>query len=493
MGIVQKQTLKGTGWSYFGTILGFVNLALLSPKIFSSGEIGVVQLLLSLSTIIAQFSSLGFNNVINRLFPYFRNNERKHNGFLVLALAVTLVGFVLAVIFLWFYLPHFEKANIDRSPLISEYSLYLPSLILITLLFNLLDNYNKVLYNAVLGTFLKEFLFRLLNLGLIFLFWFNFIDFSDYIFGYIICQAVPLILIVIALIRNGEFSLRFNLGFITPELKKQIIVLSFYGTLTGISAYALTTLDKIFINGYLGESQVGIYSIASYFAVLIMIPGKSITKISIPFLADSWKKDDLNAIKDIYLRSSINQYAAGLLIFIGIAVNLDNIFRILPPAYSAGSWVIILIGVGNLINVSSGISGAVLNTSELYRYQTYLMFILVGSMIITNVLLIPPLGINGAAFAAMISNIVFNTLGVIVIWRKFGLWPYHLVHLKMTLLASVVLGLGLIIPQMTLIPDILLRSGIVTVIFAVGLYTGRMSEDLNRLVDEVLVKIRIRK
>ena len=105
MGIVRNQTLRGTAWSYLGALLGFVNIILLSPKVFSTGEIGVVQLLMSLATMLAQFSSLGFTNVINRLFPWFRDSREKHHGFLGLALIITLAGFILALIFLKFYSP----------------------------------------------------------------------------------------------------------------------------------------------------------------------------------------------------------------------------------------------------------------------------------------------------------------------------------------------------------------------------------------------------
>lgn len=164
MGIVQQQTLRGAAWSYLGALLGFVNIALLSPRIFTTGEIGVVQVLISFATILSQFSSLGFINVINRLFPYFRDIRERHNGFFALALSITLAGLILTLIFLKFYTPQFEENNIDRSPLISQYSFYLPALLTITLLFNLFDNYSKVLYDAVLGTFLKEFLFRLIIL-----------------------------------------------------------------------------------------------------------------------------------------------------------------------------------------------------------------------------------------------------------------------------------------------------------------------------------------
>ena len=490
MGIVQRQTLRGTIWSYLGAILGFVNLALLSPKIFTSGEIGVIQVLISFATILAQFSSLGFANVINRLFPYFRNSNEKHNGFFCLSLCVTLTGFILAMVFFRFYSPHFVTANLERSPLISEYSFYLPSLLIITLLFNLLDNYNKVLYDAVLGTFLREFLFRLLNLGLIALFWFNLIDFSGYVFGYVICQGIPLILILIKLIYRGEISLKMNFGFISSDLRKQIILLSLFGTLTGLSAYVLTTLDKLFINSYLGESQVGIYAIASYFSVLIMIPGKSIAKISVPFLAESWKKKDLETIEDIYTRSSVNQYAIGLLIFLGILVNLQNIFRILPDEYGASIWVVVFLGIGNLVNVSSGISGTILGTSTLYRYQTWLMFLLIGSFIVTSIILIPLLGITGAALASMVSNIIFNTLGVLIVGKKFTLWPYKKTHLRMTLIAVIVFLPGYFLPQMSLVPDIFIRSILVTILFIAGLYFWVLSEDMNRLVDSFISSLK---
>jgi O-antigen/teichoic acid export membrane protein len=490
MGIVQRQTLHGAAWSYLGAILGFVNIALLSPRIFTTGEIGVVQVLISFAAILAQFSSLGFTNVINRLFPYFRDVRQKHNGFFALALAITLAGFIGAIIFLKFYTPHFEEINIERSPLISEYSFYLPALLLITLLFNLLDNYNKVLYDAVLGTFLKEFLFRLFNLALICLFWFEVIDFDGYMFGYLVSQGAPLIAIVVIMTLRREISVRPRFGYITPDLRKQIFLLSLFGTLTGLSAYILTTLDKMFINQFLGEAQVGIYSIASYFAVLIMIPGRSVAKISIPFLAELWKSKDLKTVDSIYSRSSINQYAIGLLIFLGLLVNMGNIFRILPSEYGSSAAVIVFIGLGNLVSVSTGINSVVLGTSALYRYQTWLMFILIGIFVVSSLLLIPVMGITGAAVASMISNAIYNLLCVFVVGREFSLWPYRIAHIRMTLVAVLATAAGFLMPELSLLPDIIIRSALVTLIFTSGLYMWKLSDDMNTMIDAVISYIR---
>jgi len=490
MGIVQKQTIRGTAWSYLGAFLGFVNIILLSPKIFTTGEIGVVQLLLSFATMLAQFSGLGFTNVINRLFPWFRDGRGRHHGFLGLSLVITLAGFIAALVFIRFYGPHFEQANMERSPLVAEYSIYLPALLLITLLFNLLDNYNKVLYDAVLGTFLREFLFRVFNLALICLFWAGIIDFDGYVFGYVVSQGLPLIIIFISLLIRGEISLKLEPGFITPQLKREIIILSLFGILTGISTVTLTTLDKLFINTYLGEAEVGIYSIASFFAVLITLPGRSVSKISIPFLAEAWKKDDLDTIDDLYVRSSISQYAVGLLIFIGLMVNLENIFRLLPEAYSGSAAVIILISFGNLVSGSAGVNGVLLSTSSLYRYQTWLMFILIALFVLTSIIFIPLFGITGAALAAMISNIIYSMLGVVLTGRRFGLWPYRTAHLKMTLVGLAAMAAGYLMPQISLIPDILLRSLLVTLIYVAGVWFWKLSDDLNGVADSIMERFR---
>ena len=492
MGIVQRQTLRGTAWSYMGALLGFVNIILLSPKIFTTGEIGVVQLLMSLATMLAQFSSLGFTNVINRLFPYFRDNREKHHGFLALAFVITLAGFIIALIFLKFYSPHFVSINAERSPLISEYSVYLPALLLITLLFNLFDNYNKVLYDAVLGTFLREFLFRVLNFALICLFWAGVIDFSGYMFGYVVSQGVPLVIIFISLLARGEITVNLQIGYISSELKREIFFLSLFGILTGFSSIILTTLDKVFINKYLGEAEVGIYSIATYFAILISLPGRSVAKISIPFLAESWKKEDMTTINNMYRLSSINQYAIGMLIFIGLLVNLKNIFLLLPEAYGNSEAVIILVGIGYLISVIAGINGIILSTSVLYRYQTWLMFLLVVMFVVTSVLFIPRFGITGAALATMISNIVYNMAGVLVAGKKFGIWPFSIRHLKMTLVGLAAAMAGYFLPQMPLFADIVLRSLLVTVLFTSGLYFWRLSDELNNLAASVIERFRRR-
>jgi len=477
LGVIQRQTIRGTLYSYLGVVIGFVNLAVLSPKIFSSEQIGLTQVLLAIATILAQMGGLGFSNVTNRLFPYFRNRDSGHNGFLSLGLLVTIAGFIISAIILVFYLPVFEEANREKSALLSDYAFYIPVLLGLIMFFTLLDNFCKVLFNAVLGTFLKEFLLRVINLGLIILFMFGIIDFNGYIFWYVISQAVPAVIIVIYLVGRGEFRITGFRGFIDRPLLKEIGKLSLYGILAGLSGIAITNIDKYMVNSIEGLSSAGVYSIAVYFSTMILIPARSLGKISVPVVAEAWKRNAIKEINYIYSRSSINQYLIGLLIIVGIFSNLHNIFDFLPPEYSSSKGVIILFSLANIINVSAGVSQYILGTSSLYRYQTYLMLLLIVMVLISNALLIPVMGMTGAALASLISIFIFTLLTVIILWTRYQLWPYSFDHLKATLIAVIVFGISQLIPDMNLYIDVIVRSLTITILFVAASIAMKLSAE----------------
>ena len=486
MGIIQQQTIKGTFYSYLGVVIGFVNLAVLSPKIFSTEQIGLTQVLIATSAILAQIGGLGFNNVTNRLFPYFRNRESGHNGFLSLGLLVTIAGFLISALIIVIYLPRFEDVNKVRSALLSDYAFYIPVLLGMIMFFTLLDNFCKVLFNAVLGTFLREFLLRVINLGLIVLFFLDVIEFKSYILYFVISQAVPAIIILIYLIWEGEFRLTGFRRFIDKALLKEISKICLFGILAGLSGIAITNIDKYMVNNIEGLSNAGIYSIAVYFTTIILIPARSLGKISVPVIAEAWKKNDVSGINHIYSRSSINQYLIGLLIMVGIFGNLNNIFEFLPDEYINGKWVIIIFSIANIVNVSTGVSQYILGTSSLYRYQTYLMLLLIIMVIITNSIMIPLWGMTGAAIASLISMSVFTIFTVVILWRNFRLWPFRLLHLKATIVAVVIFIISTMIPQMSLYVDVVIRSIIITMLFFLAVLSLNLSDE----GAEILKKIR---
>ncbi len=482
LGIIQEQTIKGSVYSYIGVALGFINLALLSPLIFTTDQIGLTQVMLATVAMLAQLSSLGFIDVGNRLFPYFRNKTTKNDGFLGLTLLVNLTGYIIVTALLLILLPGFVEKNLEKSALMSEYAYYIPVLLGLFLFFNVFDNHIKVLFNAVLGTFLKEVFIRIGNLVLILAFHFGLIDFNSYILWFVINQAVPsIIVMVIYLYSQGELRPGNFRKHITPEMYRQIVSIAVFGMLAGFSGVAISSIDKYLVNKYVGLSQAGVYSIAFYFATIIVIPGRSLGKIAVTVVAEAWKKNDLKTITDIYRKSSVTQFAIAILLFIGIVANLSNIFRILPPEYANGEAVIVIVSLANLIAMSTGVNQFILGTSEHYRHQTYLMILLIVLIFASNIILIPLYGITGAAIANLISMTISSLLRVWILYRKTGLNPYYNAHIKILIISGIAFASSLVIPQLSLITDIIVRSSVVGLIFVVLFLVSKISDETNAL------------
>jgi len=81
-------------------------------------------------------------------------------------------------------------------------------------------------------------------------------------------------------------------------------------------------------------------------------------------------------------------------------------------------------------------------------------------------------------------------LGVVLTGRRFGLWPYRTAHLKMTLVGLAAMAAGYLMPQISLIPDILLRSLLVTLIYVAGVWFWKLSDDLNGVADSIMGRFR---
>jgi O-antigen/teichoic acid export membrane protein len=485
MGIIQRQSIKGSIYSYIGALLGFVNLAILAPKIFTTDQIGLTQVLVSVATIFAQLGTLGFNSVTSRLFPYFRSKEEHHHGFLRIQTVVGAVGFLVVLVIYFLLRGYLIEKNLEKSALFTEYIDLLIPLILLLLAHTLMDSYNRILYNATLGTFLREVVARLGNLGLILLFWFDLISFQTYVYLFVATLGIPPALITIYLYFTGELSFRSDRKFISRDLRKQMIDVAVFGIIAGMSGIALVNIDKYMVTQLLGLSDTGIYSIAFYFGTLVLLPSRALTKISVTLLAQAWKDGENAKIDSIYQKSCLNQYIVGGLLFILLVGNLENIFQILPGEYADGRWTIIFIGLANVLNMLSGVSMHVIGTSAHYRYQNYWMILFIILVVVTNLIFIPPLGMTGAALASLISTSLFTLVKFLFLKWKFGFQPYTPAFLVITLVTAGSLGISYLIPALSFWPDLVIRSMAIAVVFSVAIYLSGVSQEVNSIADGI--------
>lgn len=490
MGIIQKQSISGTIYSYVGVVLGFVTTGLLYPLLFSTEEVGLLRILVSYSLLFSQFAGLGINTITIKLFPYFRDYERKHHGYLGLALLVSFTGLIISVsayILMKSAILGGDKEGID---LFTQYFYYIVPLIIATLLFNVFDTYYRVLYNAVKGIIYKEVIQRIFILAVIILYFLNTIDFHQTVILYTIALIAPTILLFLSLIYNKQLFLNPNLRFVDRKLAKEMINIGLFGILASFSGVLTMTIDTIMVERMLGLSELGIYTVTFFFGALILVPLRTMGKISSVVIADAWKANDINIINQIYKKSSISLSVIGLLLLIGIWGNIDNVFHIIPYSYLSGKYVILLIGIASLFDIALGVSPHIIVNSKHYRYLSYMLIIFAVLLIISNLILIPIYGIVGAAIATLFSKFLYNLIKYLLLYKKYKLQPFSIKTLLLYVIGAFTYSVSLLLPeQSNYIVDIIIRSGLILVVFTVPVYYFRISEDINQKVDSVVQSI----
>ena len=487
MGIIQRQSIKGTIYSYIGVIIGFITTGLLFPKFLSPEEIGLLSLLVSYSSLFAIFGNLGFNSVIIRLFPYFRDNHSKHHGFFFITLIVLITGFLLAFGLFRILKPMITTDSMEQSRLFVDYIFLLTPLIFFSLVFNTFDAYNRALFNATFGTFLKDLFQRLLIFTAMVLYISRYVDFHQFLFLYVAALSVPGVLIFYPLVLKREIHLLPERGYVKPDLRKEMFSVGFFGIIVGFSNVIIQRIDTIMINSMIDLGATGIYTISLFFGSLVAMPARSLVRISAAFIANAWKENRLDEIRKVYYKSSLNQGIVGSLLFIGIWANIHNIYQFLPREYMDGKFVILFFGISALFTMVSGISAVVLNLSKLYRFQAYLILAFGIMIVITNLILIPLLGIVGAAIASCLSNFTFHVIRILFIYKRFKIQPFDHKILLVLLFAGIAYVLNLLIPEIrNYIWDILLRSLFISIIFGTLILVFRLSEEIDQQKSKVL-------
>lgn len=499
MGTIEKQATKNVIYSYLGIAIGFVTF-ILSAYILKASENGLTGILISISALFSQFAALGFNGVTVRFFPYFRNKEKGHHGYLFYGIIVTLIGFLICFAVFFLFKDQIIASNQGKSKLFVDYLGYLMPLTLFTLFFNLFDYYLRACYSSVIGSSSRDFTQRILILLCLLLYFTKLIGFSTFVFLFVASTCIPTIILLFYIIKLGEWHVRPIKGFVSKELRQEMIKLSLFSLLAGGAGILITNVDIIMVNQKLGLNSTGIFRIAFYFGAIISIPVRSLYRIAMGVVAEAFKKNDLPGINSLYKKSCNSQLVIGLLLFIGIWSNIDNIMAILPPEYAEGKNVILFLSIGNLVDMATGINYVIMITSKYYRFDGYFTIIILLLAIVANYFLIPIYGIAGSAIATALTVTVYNIMRWSFLYFKFKMQPFDSNTLKIIAIAVIAFLPGYFIPHfpiylnshiITAIIDIAIRSSIVGGIFIFLILKTESAPEINNKIRKNLKRFLI--
>ncbi len=470
MGIVQRQGLRNTLISYVGLGIGFVNTTLVLPRLLAPAQLGLTSVLVSLATMGALVSALGFTNTTLRYFPYFRNRETGHSGFLPLLLGLPLALFVVVAAVLWLGRPLVLRWYANDAALLGPHYGVMLALALCILLYNLLEAYTKSLFHSSFSSFLTDVLQRLLIVGSAALYGAGYLSFDGFVLAYLGSYAAIALLLLGYLGIIGELHLRPTRAVLAVRPVGELVRFGSFALLGNISGTLLLTIDSLML-GSRSFADAGIYTIALNISTALAVPFRALYKTAYPLIAEYWKENATDKMLDFYRRTTRLNTALGVYLALGIGLNLPFIYSLIHrPEYTAGTVAVLLLLAGRLTDGITGVNGIIVVTSPRYRYDLLFNVGLSALIIGLNALLIPWLGLTGAALSNALALVSINLLRTWFVWRSFGWQPFDRRIVYILALAS---GAGLVawaIPTpannwLTL----LLRGGVLTALYGLGL------------------------
>ncbi|MBC7452025.1 MAG: polysaccharide biosynthesis C-terminal domain-containing protein, partial [Cytophagales bacterium] len=319
----------------------------------------------------------------------------------------------------------------------------------------------------------------------------------EFIWIWTFAFILPTILMIVAAYRLGNFSLKPDFSVFTSAFRHQFISYSGITVLTGFSSMIIMYIDKIMLNHYCGLEETGIYNTASFFGSIMGMSLIAMNKAAVPVIVNAFNNKEHTTIAIIYRKSCMIQLIIGGLIFGGILINLDAFFELIPEGYEAGKWVIIILGLGKLFDLVTGLNGTILNLSAYYKYDSVMIATLIVLTIAANIVFIPALGLIGAAIAAMLSTLYFNVARTLIVWKKLGMQPFERNTFKVFMIAVAIIIPAYIIPHLhgsiwNNLLDMTIRSAIFSLTYVYVMYTIKVSSELNEVIDRVLGYIKIK-
>jgi O-antigen/teichoic acid export membrane protein len=101
------------------------------------------------------------------------------------------------------------------------------------------------------------------------------------------------------------------------------------------------------------------------------------------------------------------------------------ILSLFGKSFEEGATVLVIMDFVSLINVSTGMCGALLEMTGHTRIKLFNSVIKVSLAILLNFLLIPRWGIVGAAIAALAHEVVSDVLPLLQTWYLYKVLPYN--------------------------------------------------------------------
>lgn len=489
MGLVARQATWNTLFTVMGMGLGFVNMALLFPKLLTPDEFGLTRLLVSIAVVAAQIAHLGGENTVIRYFPYFRDRANGHRGLFGMILGIATAGAVVAMLLLWLFHHRFVAWFNDSSGLYARFGLLVLPLVLAEVYLLVLRGFSRSVNRSIAPIFAREFLLRVLQTALIAAYALSDMGFLLFLWLYAATFVLTTGVLLFDLWRSGELKLGLGRMRIGKRMRKSMARYSLFALGNGLASIAVGNIDQVMVGVMLhdGLSQVAFYAVALFLSGVITIPARALLQPTIPLLAEAWKRRDSTKIQMLYHRTSSIQLVVSAFILLGLWINADALFSFLKPEYAIGKPVMYVLGMAQVINLSTGLGTGIISTSRSYWFDAVSGVAYLVLNVVLNYLFLLWWGLIGVAWSTFASIVIVAAWRVAFLRSRFGLWPFDSKTVRALGVIGAMTGLLWFLPHFGgPISDIAWRTALLALLYWPAINVLRIAPELGAQAGKLL-------
>ncbi len=391
-------------------IIGYFTRLVLTRTI-SVEQYGLFYSVLSLIMFLMMFSNLGYGNALVKYVSKFKTlNKLSLLKFTIKFTSTIRVVIVFILGLLLFVFARTLETNFFKSAG-SHILIYIFALIIIFMVFNQIISriFNAIQNNLFMG--LVDFTQKVLFFVFVLLLFFLGFSRDALLPGYSYLWAVFLtflFFVFFALKQSGFFKIKSK-G--TKSLAKQLTRFAMASFLIGISYMVIGYIDTLILTYFRSLTEVGIYNTVLPTVMVVSFFSLSIHHVLFPLVSELWEKDLKTQLKQGFVMVRkyslffVTPFVLAMLVFPKMILQV-----LFGSDYVPGYAAMMILAVGMVFMTLGIINQAVLSGVGKPKVVTKVLLFVVILNLILNIILIPFLGMVGAAAATTLSYFMIMLL-----------------------------------------------------------------------------------
>jgi O-antigen/teichoic acid export membrane protein len=432
---IAKQSILTTFSSYLGVLIGYFNVLWLLPYALQPEEIGIFRTIQDMGLLFVPFAQLGVGNGITRFYPKVKENQF---SFFTFSLILSLIGFLIVMSLFFIFRDLIVQAFAKNSPEIIDFLAVVLLITLFSVLNTILDSFCRSFLKVAVPAFFREVILRLLSAILVLTYLIKWIDFPQLMWGLAIIYLLALVGMITYMIHIKLFKLQFDFSIFPKGFLRDFMRFNLITLLGTTGAMLIMKIDSLMVTSMIGLDANAIYTIAFSIAVVIEMPRRAISQVVMPVVSEHFENNRLNEINQLYKQVAVHQLLICSFIFLAIWTNIDSLYHFVPnnQVYELGKWVVLWIGLGKLTDVLFSINSEIIVFSKYYVFNITATMVMSIAVILFNLILIPLMGIEGAAIASFLAMFLFNLIKYLYVKKRLSFDPFSWDILKIILLGG---------------------------------------------------------